>query len=95
MFRERNGYIDTGKPVNVGTRCWSCNSVNYHATVSMEWCDDCGISFDYWGSHGNERYYSAERAKHAQEEEERYRRDQEERDAHLRYVNDMDYENYD
>jgi hypothetical protein len=40
----------------VKTVCPNCGSQNFVETVSLEFCPDCNIKCDYWGSGANQEY---------------------------------------
>lgn len=54
-YNERNGHVDNGKKLN-NNRCPNCSSGKYTETISREYCPDCGLECDYWGSGANEVY---------------------------------------
>lgn len=69
--RERNGHVDTGKPITQGEKCPNCGSKRYIQTVSTEDCPDCKLHCDYWSGGGPSVVYQQMMDRKAAAEERR------------------------
>ena len=86
-MRYKNGYVDTGKRVNV-QKCPRCGSGNYKETISREKCNACGYEVDYWGQGANkiaEDYYAQVHAEQKRREQEEREKQQKEWDDEYRF----------
>ena len=63
-YNERNGWVDTGKRLN-NRKCPNCKSTKFKETLSREYCPDCGLECDYWGSGANDVYNAYSQRYHA------------------------------
>lgn len=75
-YNERNGWVDTGKKLN-NRKCPNCGSSRFQETLSREYCPDCKLECNYWGTGANPVYQQMMERNHAREEaarEERIRR---------------------
>lgn len=70
---ERNGWVDNGKKLN-NRSCPNCNSLRFKETLSREYCPDCGLECNYWGTGTNEVYDNMMKRQWAKEEREREER---------------------
>jgi len=69
-YNERNGWVDNGKKLH-NDPCPNCGSENFQETVSREYCPDCKMECNYWGSGANEVYDSMCKRKSAEEDRRR------------------------